>query len=291
MTDDIEPFKRKFLAMGASDEFSRIYSHTNYRRYAGKWLDASAETAEQSAMSEPDDHPLSRPASKTSRAVHDRIAHDLGVAIVGGRHQPGDILPGEERYSAEQGVSRTAYREAIRVLSAKGLVHSRTKSGTRINERLLWNMLDLDILAWTFEAGPTPAFIRDIFELRIVVEPAAAQFAALRRDAQDISRMGHALEEMRRFGLQTSEGRAADQAFHRLILLATRNESLITLSTSVAAVVAWTTRFARDERQESRDPMPDHDAVFDAIMRGDDELARQKMLALIRNASRDAGML
>jgi DNA-binding FadR family transcriptional regulator len=241
-------------------------------------------------MSAADDHPLSRHATQPTRAIHDRIAHDLAIAIVGGRYQPGEILPGEERYSAEQGVSRTAYREAVRVLSAKGLVYSRTKSGTRINERLRWNILDLDVLAWMFEAGPTPEFLRDIFELRTVVEPAAAQFAALRRDGQDISRMGHALEEMRRFGLQTPEGRAADQNFHSLILMATRNEALITLATSVTAVVAWTTRFARDERKESRDPMPDHDAVFDAILRGDPEEARLRMLALIANASRDAGM-
>lgn len=254
-------------------------------------LDDRGGRADESGMTQADDHPLSRPSSPAQRAVHDRIAHDLGIAIVGGRYQPGDILPGEERYAAEQGVSRTAYREAVRVLSAKGLVYSRTKSGTRINDRLRWNMLDLDVLAWMFEAGPTAEFLRDIFELRIVVEPAAAQFAALRRDGQDISRMGHALEEMRRFGLQTAEGRAADQSFHRLILHATRNESLITLATSVTAVVAWTTRFARDERKESRDPMPDHDAVFDAIMRGEGEEARLKMLALIRNASTDAGML
>ncbi|EJL35113.1 FadR/GntR family transcriptional regulator [Novosphingobium sp. AP12] len=241
-------------------------------------------------MSAADDHPLSRHATQPTRAIHDRIAHDLAIAIVGGRYQPGEMLPGEERYSAEQGVSRTAYREAVRVLSAKGLVYSRTKSGTRINERLRWNILDLDVLAWMFEAGPTPEFLRDIFELRTVVEPAAAQFAALRRDGQDISRMGHALEEMRRLGLQTPEGRAADQNFHSLILMATRNEALITLATSVTAVVAWTTRFARDERKESRDPMPDHDAVFDAILRGDPEEARLRMLALISNASRDAGM-
>lgn len=241
-------------------------------------------------MSAADDHPLSRHATQPTRAIHDRIAHDLAIAIVGGRYQPGEMLPGEERYSAEQGVSRTAYREAVRVLSAKGLVYSRTKSGTRINERLRWNILDLDVLAWMFEAGPTSDFLRDIFELRTVVEPAAAQFAALRRDGQDISRMGHALEEMRRFGLQTPEGRAADQNFHSLILMATRNEALITLATSVTAVVAWTTRFARDERKESRDPMPDHDAVFDAILRGDPDEARLRMLALISNASRDAGM-
>jgi len=241
-------------------------------------------------MTMEDDHPLSNRAARPTRAVHDRIAHELAIAIVGGKYQPGDMLPGEERYSAEQGVSRTAYREAVRVLSAKGLVYSRTKSGTRINERLRWNILDLDVLAWMFEAGPTPEFLRDIFELRTVVEPAAAQFAAMRRDGQDISRMGHALEEMRRFGLLAPEGRAADQSFHSLILMATRNEALITLATSVTAVVAWTTRFARDERKESRDPMPDHDAVFDAIVRGDPEEARMKMLALISNASRDAGM-
>ncbi len=238
-----------------------------------------------------DDHPLAEQATKARRPVHDKIARDLGIAIVSGRYMPGDVLPGEERFSAETGVSRTAYREAVRVLSAKGLVYSKTKSGTRINERLRWNMLDLDILAWRFEAGPTPELIRDIFELRTVVEPAAAQFAARRRDSQDIARMGHALEEMRSWGLLTPQGRAADQNFHHSILLATRNESLITLSTSVTAVVAWTTRFARDERHESRDPMPDHDAVFDAILKGDDEAARLHMLALIQNASRDAGLI
>ncbi|MGF7153504.1 FadR/GntR family transcriptional regulator [Novosphingobium gossypii] len=241
-------------------------------------------------MDSSNDHPLAREEPTVPRAIHDRIAHDLGVAIVGGSYQPGDALPGEERYSAEQGVSRTAYREAVRVLSAKGLVFSRTKSGTRINERLRWNMLDLDVLAWMFEAGPTLDFLRDIFELRTVVEPAAAQFAAMRRNHQDIARIGHALEEMRRHGLTTTAGRAADQSFHRLILLATRNESLISLSTSVTAVVAWTTRFARDEREVLRDPMPDHDAVFDALVRGDPEEARSRMLALIRHASHDAGM-
>lgn len=241
-------------------------------------------------MDTANDHPLAREGTRSPRAVHDRIAHELGVAIVGGRYKPGDVLPGEERFSAEQGVSRTAYREAVRVLSAKGLVFSRTKSGTRISERVRWNMLDLDVLAWMFEAGPRPEFLRDIFELRTVVEPAAAQFAAMRRDHQDIARIGHALEEMRKHGLKTTAGRAADQSFHRLILLATHNESLITLATSVTAVVAWTTRFARDERDVSRDPMPDHEAVFEALVRADPEDAHRKMLALIRHASHDAGM-
>ena len=79
--------------------------------------------------------------------VRNRLAHDLGVSIVGGTLQPGDSLMSEERFSAETGVSRGAYREAIRILAGKGLVHSRTKSGTRVNARTNWNMLDVDVLA------------------------------------------------------------------------------------------------------------------------------------------------
>lgn len=251
---------------------------------------ARIEREEENGMKGTSDHPFADHVREHQRAIHSRIAHELGVAIVSGRHQPGDALPGEERFSTENGISRTAYREAIRILAAKGLVHSKTKSGTRVSERRRWNMLDVDMLAWRFEAGPTPQFLRDIFELRLVIEPAAALFAAQRRNQQDIARMGHALEEMRRHGLLTAEGRAADQGFHESILHATRNEVLVTLATTVTAVVAWTTKFARDDREERRDPMPDHEAVFEAIVRGEGEQARTAMLALIGNASRDAGM-
>lgn len=210
--------------------------------------------------------------------------------VFSGLHQPGEALPGEERFSADNNVSRTAYREAIRILAAKGLVYSRTKSGTRISDRKRWNMLDLDVLAWMFEAEPTPQLISDIFELRRIVEPAAAELAAERRDERELARMGHALEETERHGLMSPTGRAADEAFHYFILKATRNEPLMTLSTSIAAAVEWTTMFARQQRREMRDPMPDHHAVFGALVRGDAEAARQSMATLVRNASQDAGL-
>jgi DNA-binding FadR family transcriptional regulator len=85
------------------------------------------------------------------------------------------------------------------------------------------------------------------------------------------------------------KGRAADQSFHFLILECTRNEPLVTLSTSIAAAVEWTTMYARNERRDLRDPMPDHHAVFDAIMRGDSEAARTRMAELIKNAFGDTG--
>lgn len=207
-----------------------------------------------------------------------------------GRHPPGAVLTGEAKTSSELKVSRGAYREAIRILAAKGLVESRTKSGTRVSERRRWNMLDLDVLAWMFETEPAETFVRDIFELRMIVEPAAAALAAERRTTHELARMGHALEEMGRLGLLDARGRAADQAFHNMILEATRNEPLVTLSGTIAAAVGWTTIFARRERSALRDPMPDHRALYDALVRGDGMGARIAMIALIDHALDDTGL-
>jgi DNA-binding FadR family transcriptional regulator len=224
------------------------------------------------------------------KAIHARIAHDLGIAIVGGSLAPGDLVTGEERFSAENKVSRSAYREAVKTLAAKGLVQSRTKSGTRVSERAHWNMLDLDVLAWMFEAGAGSDFIRGVFELRRIVEPQAAALAARRRDKVELARMGDALEQMARFGLMHVDGRAADERFHALLLQATRNEPLVALSSSIAAAVKWTTRFAREERGQNRDPMPDHYAVYHAVADGDGVQAQSAMIHLVENATRDAGI-
>ncbi|KHL25171.1 GntR family transcriptional regulator [Croceibacterium mercuriale] len=231
------------------------------------------------------------PSSKRPADIRGRVTHDLGVAIVTGRLAPGAALMSEERFSAENGISRGAYREALKILAAKGLVHQRVKSATRVNERIRWSMLDLDVLGWMFEGGASRDFINGIFELRRIVEPSAAALAARRRDDRQLARMGHALEEMERNGLHASAGRQADQAFHLAILEATRNEPLMTLSNSIAAAVEWTTRFARDQRGQKRDPMPDHHAVYSAIVAGDHQGARAAMETLIDNALHDADMV
>lgn len=227
------------------------------------------------------------PLASAGQRIHGSVARTLGVAILAGRHSPGDVLPGEIEFSEQLGVSRTAYREAIRILSAKGLVESRPKTGTRVSARSRWNLLDPDILAWAFEGEPSEAFIRDLFELRMIVEPAAAALAAERRSGHDIARMGHALEEMGRHGLATEEGRAADQAFHNIILEAARNGPLLALSSSIAAAVTWTTIFKHRGRGLPRDPMADHRALYETIVAGDPEAARAAMTELVRLALAD----
>ena len=91
-----------------------------------------------------------------------------------GEYAPGDKLSGEVAFAEELNVSPSAYREAVQVLTAKGLVESRTKAGTKVLPRHRWNLLDPEVLAWAFAGEPDRKFVGDLFELRAVVEPAAA---------------------------------------------------------------------------------------------------------------------
>jgi DNA-binding FadR family transcriptional regulator len=218
---------------------------------------------------------------------HGAIARQLGVAIVTGQYAPGSILPGEMALTEQLAMSRSVVREALRTLAAKGLVEGRPKAGTRVRDRKDWNLLDPELLAWMFEAPPSSKFVRDLFQLRMIVEPAAAAVAAEARSAQQLSRMGHALEVMATQGLATPEGQAADQQFHAEILAATDNELLHTLSSSIAAAVRWTTYFKYRSSRHPRDPMPAHRDLFEAIANRDGPGAKAASEALIEQARLD----
>lgn len=215
------------------------------------------------------------------RRLHGAIAHKLGTDILSGKYAPGDILPGEVAFAEELKVSRSAYREAIQVLAAKGLVASRPKAGTRVMPRERWNLLDPEVLGWAFTGEPDVDFVRSLFELRAIVEPAAARLAAERRDKADLKAMKDALAAMRQHTLTTEAGRAADRDFHSAILHATRNDALMVLSASMGAAVNWTTQFKQRSRALPRNPIPDHARVYDAIAAGDGQAAAEAMNVLV----------
>jgi DNA-binding FadR family transcriptional regulator len=217
----------------------------------------------------------------TGRRLHGAIAHKLGTAILSGEYIPGDTLSGEVAFSEALDVSRTAYREAVQVLAAKGLVESRPKTGTRVLPRNRWNLLDPDVLAWAFAGEPDIDLVRALFELRAIVEPAAAALAAERRDRTDLNTMKDALTAMRRHTLATEAGRAADREFHNAVLHATRNDALIVLSASIGAAVSWTTQFKQRARALPRNPIPDHVRVYDAIAAADPVAASAAMRMLV----------
>lgn len=219
--------------------------------------------------------------------LHGILATRLGTDILSGRFAPGEVLPSEVESSHALSISRSAYREAIRILAAKGMVESRPKAGTRVTERVRWNLLDPDVLRWMFAAEPDFNLVQGLFELRLIVEPAAAAFAAQRRDEADLEAMRTALDIMTAETLRTEAGRAADHAFHTALMRATGNEALASLSSTIGAAVAWSTRYKFAHNRLRRDPVPDHVAVYQAIKRGDSGDARWAMESLIRRALGD----
>jgi DNA-binding FadR family transcriptional regulator len=230
------------------------------------------------------------PRKKTTRAnerLHGSIARKLGVAIVAGRIKSGATLDNEIAASERMAVSRTAYREAVRILAAKGLVESRPKRGTQVCPRSGWHLLDPEVLSWLFESQPSPDFVAGLFELRLIIEPAAAALAAERRGVDDLAGMRDALQRMEHHGLANADGQGADREFHDAILAATGNPALLALSSSIGAAVRWTTIFKQRKRRLPRDPMPEHWRVFDAIAAGGADAARVAMQDLVALALED----
>jgi DNA-binding FadR family transcriptional regulator len=231
--------------------------------------------------------PRSRPPRPRSLRLHGTVARELGIRIVSGTLTPGMLLEGEIEASGRFKVSRTAYREAIRILAAKGLVNSRPKIGTQVSPRHDWHLLDPDVLGWMFEAEPDPALIESLFELRRIVEPDATRLAAMRRTDEQLARMQAGLNGMAEYGFATEEGRRADQEFHAALLEASHNDFVISLTTGVATAIALTTAFKQRRLPAPRDALPEHVRVYQAVAAGDAQGAHDAMASLVDRGRAD----
>ena len=227
-----------------------------------------------------------RPTEELKTRLHQTLARDLGIKIVSGEYRPGESLPGEIAASQTHQVSRNAYREAVRILAAKGLVESRQKAGTLVTERTRWNLLDPDVLHWTLSSNPAPSFRDALFELRSVVEPAAASLAATRRSDAELVTIEAALQEMRRHAPDSPEGELADERFHEAIFSAAGNDLLSRLASIIAASVKFVAEFKREQHID-RDTWPDHKDLFEAIRARKGNQAYDAMTGLIAHARAD----
>jgi DNA-binding FadR family transcriptional regulator len=238
-------------------------------------LPAMAKAAAKAAAKE------SARGRRRSLRLHGTIARDLGVLIVSGRYKPGELLNGEIAASDRLHVSRSAYREAVRILAAKGLIESRPKVGTRISQPEHWHLLDPDVLSWIFEYEPDDTLLANLFELRKIVEPQAAALAAQRRTEEQLDAMARALEGMEKHSLAVEAGRLADQEFHSALLRASGNAFIVSLTSGVAAAISWTTIFKQRNNPLSRDPLPDHVRVYEAVAASDPQAAHAAMENLV----------
>jgi DNA-binding FadR family transcriptional regulator len=221
-------------------------------------------------------------SDQPSRSIHDYLARKLGQEIVGGTYQPGDQLPNEIELGKHLSVSRTALREAYRVLAAKGLITSRPNVGTRVRGRADWNMLDADVLRWHLAAGPDEVFVVDLFELRQIFEPAAAARAARAGSPEAIARIVEAYDEMARSKDGSGDLIGADVRFHQAILAATHNPMLTGLGAMIhTALVGSFTLGWPSAATMSDVRLSQHKAILDAIRAHDAEHARACSAALL----------
>jgi DNA-binding FadR family transcriptional regulator len=226
-------------------------------------------------------------AAGKSVELHNQLAQKLGIDILGRRWLPGEVLPSEVDMANMYAISRSAVREAIRTLAAKGIVEPRRKRGTCVTERSQWNMLDPDVLSWMFASAPDESLVKNLFEMRLILEPAAARLAAQRRTDAHLAAMSNALTIMARETLLTEAGLQADMDFHATLMAAAGNEQLSALNASIGATVALSTRYKIKHNLLGRDPVPAHQAVFDAIQQRDAEEAHWCMQYLVRLAVKD----
>jgi len=218
------------------------------------------------------------------RNLHGHVVHELGRRIVGGELHPGDLLPREELLAEQMEVSRTALREAMKVLSAKGLVESRTKVGTRVRDPRYWHQLDADVLAWRCALMPTDDFVRKLAEMREIIEPSAAAAAARRCSKEQLGRLEAAYAAMD--AAQTLDAWAkADLDFHEALLSATNNELMISLFSVIETALGTFFVLSARTAKNFKYSLPHHRKVLDAVRRRQPEAARRAMQRMIADSS------
>ena len=175
-------------------------------------------------------------SKKPTRGQVPAVVDILGLRMAAGEYQEGEVLPVEQDLADSLEVGRNALREAVKVLSGKGLISTAPRSGTKVRPRGEWNMLDPDVLRW--HADPdiaTEKFMLDLIEMRGIIEPKAAELAAVRATKEDVATILSAYDTMAGSGEDRQARLDADILFHSAILKASHNEVLNHFKYAIAA--------------------------------------------------------
>jgi DNA-binding FadR family transcriptional regulator len=216
-----------------------------------------------------------------------QVLEVLGPAIMSGRYAPGPSIPPEPALCESLGVSRTVVREAVKSLVAKGMVVTGPKVGTRVLPPEQWNWFDPDVVAWQSSVGLTQDFLRDLQELRRVVEPAAVRLAALRATPDDITEIERAYAGMRDAIEHGGDYVAHDLRFHQGLLRACHNRMVVQMSKALGALLRTSFELSTAKPDGPAQSLPLHRAVLDAVIARAPARAERAILVLIDGASRD----
>ncbi len=204
------------------------------------------------------------------RKLYEYLVEEIGRKIVAGDFRPGDTLPNETALCKTYDVSRGVLREATKVLTQKGLIHTRPKIGTQIQSRDQWNLFDPDILLWTLKSGDKRIFLQKVTEVRKIIESEACRYAAKRATDAEMTKIQSRYDEMEAALADASTYDynlylEKDMAFHTSILDACHNELLAQIGHTMRRAVQLARKADIRDIDIQRATLPLHRAILDAI--------------------------
>jgi DNA-binding FadR family transcriptional regulator len=228
-------------------------------------------------------HELFAPVPRR-RATTDAIAA-IQDQIRSGQLAPGERLPSERALSEALGVSRPTVREAVQSLAAMNILDVRHGAGIFVSSLGMDELLSPMRFALEL-SGPT---VTHLFEVRLALEPRAAELAAERATDEQVAAIQECVSRHSRRGLPRDELLALDTELHRLIVEASGNELLVNLNASLAALSQRSRELTSKVPGVSKRTRDDHLAIVEAIAARKPKQARDAMARHLTNV-RDASL-
>lgn len=217
----------------------------------------------------------------------DSIIDALGRQIVSGKYSPGAALPAETELCDEFDTSRNIVREAFRSLAAMRLVELRRYRGAFVAPRNTWNFLDSSVLQWSLECGGDASLVSAMSEVRNLVEPAIARWAAMRATSADLARIEAALNAMISDNQERDAFNEADIRYHQAVLEAAHNPVMQQLGVAISSLQRVVfERTWRGDEANMPGTLREHQALYDAIRHQDGDAAEQAALTMIASTTR-----
>jgi len=209
------------------------------------------------------------------------LLDSVGKAIVVGAYDASPF-PTEADLAKQFAVSRSVTREAVKMLTAKGLLAARPRKGTSVQPARAWNLFDADVLRWMLERKFSLDLLRHFTELRIAIEPMAASLAAQAADDRGIATIAAGYQRMVAAEAGEDDPLEADIAFHIAVLEASANPFYAQFRDVVTTALRTSLRFTNRFNGRTAS-LPQHHAVLSAIEARDPAAARAAMHALIED--------
>jgi len=205
------------------------------------------------------------------------IVEKLGAAIVTGTYNEPQIFPTEARLCEEFNASRTVLREAVKMLTAKGLLSARPRQGTKVEAEENWNLLDPDVLRWMLERRFSLQLLSEYTEVRYAIEPMGAYYAAQRAQQEELDMIATALERMRIADNGLDDPLQSDLGFHLAILTASKNRFYIQFKDLIAAALTTSIRFTNRTKGVQLADVEAHRKIYHHIVNKDPLAAKAAM--------------